>query len=82
MAAFAKLLEKNRFSCIFGKMLIIYTNQRSQGPKSNNLFVNLLVLSEAGFLAFQDYVKSKNSFIAQPLLLENFVSILINPVFP
>ena len=62
-------------------MLIIYTNQRSQGLKSNNLFVNLLVLSEAGFLAFQDYVKSKNSFIAQSLLLKNFVSILIKKVF-
>ena len=62
-------------------MLIIYTNQRSQGLKSNNLFVNLLVLSEAGFLAFQDYVKSKNSFIVQTLLLKNFVSILIKNVF-
>ena len=62
-------------------MLIIYTNQSSQGLKSNNLFVNLLVLSEAGFLAFQDYVKSKNSFIVQPLLLKNFVSILIKKVF-
>ena len=51
-------------------MPVIYTNQGSLGPKGNNLFVNLLVLSEAGFMAFQDYVKSKNSFIDQPLSLK------------
>ena len=51
-------------------MPVIYTNQRSRGPKCNNLFVKLLVLSEAGFMAFQDYVKSRNSFIDQPLSLK------------